>query len=73
MTPKQILRAALINAPELARLSGVSLSAIRAIMRPEGNKAAREPRPATRRKLAAALRKHSRTLDTLADSLDPPA
>ena len=56
----------MLNAPELARLSGVPLDTVRNALNGK-----RRPRPITRRKLAAALRQHSATLADLADQLDP--
>lgn len=60
------LRDAMLNAPTLARLSGLSVYTIRAIL--EGKR--RRLYPSTRRKLAAALRAHSATLMALADQLE---
>ena len=67
MNERQMLRLAMLNAPSLADLAGVSVYTVREIIagRRGGN-------PETRRKLAAALRQHSDTLATLADALDPP-
>lgn len=59
------LRLAMLNAPSLADLAGVSVYTVREIIagRRDGN-------PETRRKLAAALRRHSDTLRSLADQLE---
>lgn len=67
MTESEILKAALIDAPQLARLSGLSVHTVRAILHRK-----RTPRPETRRKLAAALRAHGSDLDTLAARLEAP-
>lgn len=72
MEPREALKLALLNAPQLAALSGVKLNTIRAILKPPASKSSRRRiHPETRRKLAAALRQHSATLATLADQLDP--
>lgn len=68
MEPKDLLRAAMLNAPALARLSGLSIYSVREIML--GRR--RRLYPATRRKLGEALRRHATTLAALADHLDPP-
>lgn len=66
-TPERaLLHEAMLNAPTLARMSGVPLDTVRNALNGK-----RRPRPATRAKLAAALRAHSATLATLADALDP--
>lgn len=67
MTDSEILKAALIDAPQLARLSGLSVHTVRAVLHRKRN-----PRPETRRKLADALRAHGSNLDTLADALARP-
>ena len=59
------LQAAMLNAPDLARISGVSVWTIRAIINGD-----RVGSPDTRRKLAAALRQHSEKIATLADELE---
>lgn len=68
-TESEILKAALINAPQLARLSGVSVHTVRAIL---ARKRARLY-STTRSKLAAAMRRHAADLLTLADQLEAPA
>lgn len=55
----------MLNAPELARLSGLPVATVRNALNGK-----RRPRASTRRKLAAALRAHSATLASLADQLD---
>ena len=67
MTRKSLLQQAMLNAPDLARLSGLPVETVRAIIFEK-----RKGRPETRRKLAAALRAHSETLSALADQLDRP-
>lgn len=67
MDVAKAIQTAMLNAPELARLSDLSVETVRAILYGKRN-----PRPETRRKLAAALRAHSQTLATLADQLDTP-
>lgn len=66
MEPKRILHDALLNAPALAKLSGVSVHTVRAIL------AGKRERlyAATRTKLADAMRRHSDTLAALADELE---
>lgn len=59
--------AALVNIPELAKMSGLSPHTIRSVLL--GRRRLRTP---TRRQLAAALRSHSATLASLADQLDGP-
>ena len=56
----------MLNAPILARISGVPLATVRNALNGK-----RRPRPVTRAKIAAALRAHSATLAVLADHLDP--
>lgn len=63
---KTPLQTAMLNAMDLSRMSGLPVETVRAVLYGK-----RRPRPETRRKLAAALRQHSETLSTLADSLDP--
>lgn len=65
-TTKQLLRTALLNAPALARLSGVKLDTLRALL--AGKR--KDPHPKTRRRLAAALRGHAVTLESIADQLE---
>lgn len=67
MKRKTPLQQAMLDAPQLARLSGVKLETVRAILYEK-----RHGLPATRRKLATALRQHSATLAALADALEPP-
>lgn len=57
--------AALLNIPQLARMTGLSPHTIRSVLHRR-----RALRAATRARLAAALRQHSATLATLADSLE---
>jgi DNA-binding LacI/PurR family transcriptional regulator len=66
MTDSEILKTALINAPALARLSGLSVHTVRAIIARKRKRLY----PSTRAKMAAALRAHGATLATLADELD---
>lgn len=66
---KELLRIAMLNAPSLARLSGVSVHTIRAIL--AGKR--RRLYPSTRVKLAAALRAHSETLAALAEQFEEMA
>jgi hypothetical protein len=74
MTDRHAIKTALLNAPQLAKLAGVSVETIRALLKPSyAHSARRKLRPETRRKLAAALRQHSATLATLADSLENPS
>lgn len=66
-TPEQeALAAALVNIPQLARMTGLSPHTIRSVLL--GRRGLRGP---NRRKLAAALRQHSATLASLADQLEP--
>lgn len=67
-TPERdTLRAAMLNAPSLARLSGVPVDTVRGVLNGK-----HRPRATTRRKLAEAIRAHSGRLAFLADQLDPP-
>lgn len=68
MDTRETLRLAMLNAPALARLSGVKLHTVRALL---SGKRGKRPHRSTLRKLAAALRKHSATLASVADTLDP--
>lgn len=69
-TPEaSLLRTAMLNAPVLAKLSGVSVHTVRAIL--NGKRA--RLYPTTRSKLADALRRHAATLLSVADQLAPPA
>lgn len=71
MTEREILKQAMLNAPQLSKLSGVPVSTIRAILKPPLSKSSRRRiYPETRRKLAAALASHSATLATLAATLE---
>lgn len=65
MTDRELLRLAMLNAPSLARMAGVSVYTVREMIagRREGN-------PETRAALAKALREHSDTLGTIADQLE---
>lgn len=65
MIERDAMKAALVNIPELAKMSGLSPHTIRSVLL--GRRRLRKP---TRAKLAAALRKHTRTLASLADALD---
>ncbi len=65
MIERDAVKAILVNAPELARMSGLSIHTIRSILAGR-----RGGHPETRAKLAAALRAHSTTLAALADQLD---
>lgn len=53
---------------ELHRLTGVSPNTLRSLSSGRNT----NPRLTTRRKLAAALRSHSRALEAIADELAPP-
>jgi DNA-binding LacI/PurR family transcriptional regulator len=68
MDEAKLLRQALVNAPQLARLAGVSVHTVRAILARKRTRIY----PDTRRKLVAALRQHSATLAALADALADP-
>lgn len=68
MDTRTILRTVLLNAPALARLSGVSLHTIRAVLAGKRQKLY----PSTRKKLADGLRKHAELSNDAADLLDPP-
>jgi hypothetical protein len=65
MIEHDAVAAALVNIPELARMTGLSPHTIRSLLLKR-----RRLRGPTRRKLAAALRQHSATLSALADQLD---
>lgn len=69
MDARTILRTVLLNAPALARLSGVSKHTITAILAGKRHRLY----PSTRKKLAAALRGHVVTIAAAADLLDPPS
>lgn len=62
---RRALRQAMLNAPALSKLSGVPLDTVRNALNGK-----RRPRPATRAKLADALRRHSADLAALADQLE---
>lgn len=68
MNESEVVKTALLNAPELARLAGVSVHTVRAVI------AGKRTRlyPSTRAKLAAAFRAHSSTLAALADEIECP-
>lgn len=65
---RDAVKAALLNIPELSKLSGLSSHTIRSVLARR-----RKLRAPTRRKLAAALRAHSSRLAILADQLESPA
>jgi DNA-binding LacI/PurR family transcriptional regulator len=62
---RRALRQAMLNARDLANLAGLPIATVRNALHGK-----RRPRPSTRAKLAAALRAHSATLATLADTLE---
>lgn len=70
MNVRDTIRKARLDLPTLAELTG---GHIRLPFLKQLSRGAKEANDEHRAALAAALRKHSRTLDTLADSLDPPA
>jgi transcriptional regulator with XRE-family HTH domain len=65
----EILRSALINIPQLARLAGLQENTVRSLRYGKRER----PRAGTRRKLARAFRQHASTLLALADQLEARA
>jgi len=61
----KVLKAANLSLAELAKAAGISVHAIRMY-----RKGLRTPPPAVRKRLAAALRRHSARLAKLADQLE---
>jgi len=62
---RDLFRDANLPLPKLAELAGVNVNTLRSM-----SVGRTRPRPSTRRKLAAALRAHSATLEALARSLE---
>ena len=67
MKRKTLLQKAMLDAPQLAKMAGLNVETVRAIMYGK-----RRGLASTRRKIADALRRHSADLSVLADQLEAP-